>query len=831
MVRFSSSVLVLCLGTATLGAAAPPPPGSGLAVRAMAILRERCASCHGDYVQPKGGFGYVLDRDRLLARGQIIAGRPAESPLYDRTARGEMPPGKNKVAEEELHILAAWITAGAPGSIQPSFPHVDVARAVAADLARMEQSDRRFTRYLSIAHLADAGASPGELELARQAIAKLVNSLSWHPRLRAPQSVDPGRTVFRIDLRWYRWTARNWDRLVARYPYTIENDSLRAAARLAGTELPLIRGDWFVATASSASFYHDFLNLPGTDRALERQLQVDVRANIDEHSVSRAGFNGSGVARNNRVLERHDTPLGAYWRSYDFRENTGRQNLFERPLGPLPGPHAFVAAGGEIIFHLPNGMLGFLLVDADGNRVDKAPGDIVSDPKRPDRLVENGISCLGCHASGIIPKDDQVRQHVLTHAKAFSPTVTDAVRGIYPPSASLRALVQEDNERYIRSLKKLSVGPGEPEPISTLVLRFEGVLDTRTAAAEADIPPEELARRIRKDGEFTRSLGPLLTGGTVQRPVFEEAYLRLVRSGNAVHTPGRPVPLNGIRGRVVALTWDTSLFGLIATAGDDRRVRVHWADTGKQHAVLDAETDEVEALAFTAEGKRVAWAGRDRVIRIGDLHDTESVTRFTGHTDTVKVVTFTPDGRLMLSAGADRVVRIWDLERNVEKAGLVGHTGVINALAVSPDGTRLLSGGNDRVVRLWDLTTGRLRSVWRDPAGAVLVVKFSPDGKSALAGSSDGGILVWNVETGKRLRSLTGRTDAVLTAAFTGKGILSVCRRTEGGVALRWSEEREWVGKDLGRAERIALSPDGRRLVIAEGAETRVVNVPRAGEK
>jgi hypothetical protein len=38
------------------------------------------------------------------------------------------------------------------------------------------------------------------------------------------------------------------------------------------------------------------------------------------------------------------------------RNNRGKQNLLENPLGPGSGRLAFQHAGGEIIFNLPNGM-------------------------------------------------------------------------------------------------------------------------------------------------------------------------------------------------------------------------------------------------------------------------------------------------------------------------------------------------------------------------------------------------------------------------------------------------------------------------------------------
>ncbi len=55
------------------------------------------------------------------------------------------------------------------------------------------------------------------------------------------------------------------------------------------------------------------MQLPKTDAELEKELKIDVKANVREERVARAGFNGSGVSRNNRLVERHRTAHGAYW--------------------------------------------------------------------------------------------------------------------------------------------------------------------------------------------------------------------------------------------------------------------------------------------------------------------------------------------------------------------------------------------------------------------------------------------------------------------------------------------------------------------------------------
>src|SRR5215475_1874806 len=44
--------------------------------RAQAVLRTHCGACHGPDGTGKGGFDYLLDRDRLVARNQVVPGKP-----------------------------------------------------------------------------------------------------------------------------------------------------------------------------------------------------------------------------------------------------------------------------------------------------------------------------------------------------------------------------------------------------------------------------------------------------------------------------------------------------------------------------------------------------------------------------------------------------------------------------------------------------------------------------------------------------------------------------------------------------------------------------------
>jgi Planctomycete cytochrome C len=378
--------------------------GRELAQKAHTILKTHCYRCHGQDGANEGGFNYVTDLRLLVSRKRVAPGEPAKSKLIKRMTHPDdpMPPAEEKVrpTADDIALLKRWIAGGAPAAeeaaARASLSAADVLKAMGDDLDKAKPRDRVFMRYFTLTHLHNAGLNAEEMQSYRHGLSKLVNSLSWGKRIVAPQAVDPARTILRIDLRDYQWNEKVWEAIVGRNPYGVlyKTDSAKAVSDATCCALPYVRGDWFVAMASRPPLYHDILQLPRSESDLEKMLRVDTLENIRQERAARAAFNGSGVSRNNRLIERHESGATVYWKSYDFGGNTGRQNLFAQPLGPVDQDAAFLHDGGEIIFSLPNGLQAYLLVDGKGQRIDKGPTAIVSDPRRPDRAVENGLSCI-----------------------------------------------------------------------------------------------------------------------------------------------------------------------------------------------------------------------------------------------------------------------------------------------------------------------------------------------------------------------------------------------------------------------------------------------------
>ena len=286
------------------------------------------------------------------------------------------------------------------------------------------------------------------------------------------------------------------------------------------TDVPSVHIDWFIATASTPPLYHDLLSLPLTDRELETRLEVDVARNLINAPgvrVSRAGFNNSGVSNNNRVVERHTSRYGAYWKSYDFAGSVGAQNIFTHPLN-------FTHDGGEAIFNLPNGLQGYYLVNASGFRLDEAPINIVSNPAASDPTVRNGLSCIGCHTEGMKTLEDQVRSVIESNTNP--PYNKAQALRLYTEKSKMDDLVAEDMNRYRQGLEATGGVLGGVEPISRFHEAFQGAVDAAHAAAVVGLETETFLEKVRENTGL-QNVGLLaLEGenGSVKRDAWTSSF-------------------------------------------------------------------------------------------------------------------------------------------------------------------------------------------------------------------------------------------------------------------------------------------------------------------
>ena len=528
---------------------------SQLAQDTYAIFEGSCLICHG----ADGAYRETLlmEHDALIGGGTVVPGNPNASELYKRllgpTESGaQMPFGQPPLPPQSIEAIRRWIVAGAPDwatipttnsrFISPG----EILKSIETHLNTLSAFDRAFARYFTLAHLYNAGETSQILGEYRKALYKLVNSLSWGLDVINPIPIDPQATIFYMDLRHYEWDVNDaWSKIEEEYPYHIAFDAPAQSAlrnqlgRLQTqmkTDVPSVHIDWFIATASTPPLYHDLLSLPLTDRELETRLEVDVARNLINAPgvrVLRAGFNNSGVSNNNRVVERHTSRYGAYWKSYDFAGSVGAQNIFTHPLN-------FTHDGGEAIFNLPNGLQGYYLVNASGFRLDEAPINIVSNPAASDPTVRNGLSCIGCHTEGMKTLEDQVRSVIESNTNP--PYNKAQALRLYVEKSDMDARVGDDMERYRGALEATGGVLGGVEPISRFHEAFQGPVDAAYAAAVVGLETETFRQNIRENRGL-QNVGLLaLEGenGSVQRDTWTSSFRDVIYALDYPQQVGEP---------------------------------------------------------------------------------------------------------------------------------------------------------------------------------------------------------------------------------------------------------------------------------------------------
>jgi WD40 repeat protein/beta-lactamase regulating signal transducer with metallopeptidase domain len=121
-------------------------------------------------------------------------------------------------------------------------------------------------------------------------------------------------------------------------------------------------------------------------------------------------------------------------------------------------------------------------------------------------------------------------------------------------------------------------------------------------------------------------------------------------------------------------------------------------------ATLEGHTRGVVAVAFTPDGTGLATGGLDETIRLWDIKSGHERLVLGGLSNCAQALAFSRDGRMLAWAGrSDGLVSIHDTTTGAEITRLVGHSAVVRGIAFAPDGSRLATGGADRTVKLWDV--------------------------------------------------------------------------------------------------------------------------------
>jgi WD40 repeat protein/DNA-binding SARP family transcriptional activator len=271
----------------------------------------------------------------------------------------------------------------------------------------------------------------------------------------------------------------------------------------------------------------------------------------------------------------------------------------------------------------------------------------------------------------------------------------------------------------------------------------------------------------------------------------------------------------------------------LATAGDDGAVRVWDPDTGEAlWSVQSPDSLGVWGPSFSPDGSRLTatWVGEQvvRVIEVSSgriLHEIPSRGAW--------IAAFSPDGERLALAGQDQsAALVVDARSGDEVFTLAGHQWGLDHVAWSPNGRWIATASIDGTVRIWDAPTGAWRFTLVGHSSRVFRVAWSPDSTHLVSGSEDGTAKLWRVTDDVTRQMLS------LSAFDTGSGVVDVDFSPDGDRIMTGNGDitavRIWDVSLAGSAEwahlpaapaflgSAAFTPDGEHLVAssADGSAT-----------
>jgi hypothetical protein len=200
----------------------------------------------------------------------------------------------------------------------------------------------------------------------------------------------------------------------------------------------------------------------------------------------------------------------------------------------------------------------------------------------------------------------------------------------------------------------------------------------------------------------------------------------------------------------------------LVTPCDDSKVTVWNLETYQDPLELPQPTS-TKAAAFSPDGqRRLATGDRNATVRLWNL-DAQIPIELFGHRGTVHALAYSADGSRLASAGSDGTAKVWDLRgvdwssrnNDVKAINLGEHQGAVYGVTFCPGCKLIATTGWDGTVRLWDAATGVQRKMIKAHDGDAWSVSFGNGGKWVASAGQDG-VKVWDTETGAEVFSYHG---------------------------------------------------------------------------
>jgi WD40 repeat protein/tRNA A-37 threonylcarbamoyl transferase component Bud32 len=319
---------------------------------------------------------------------------------------------------------------------------------------------------------------------------------------------------------------------------------------------------------------------------------------------------------------------------------------------------------------------------------------------------------------------------------------------------------------------------------------------------------------------------PVPHGGGVLTAAFRPDGLAFVTSGYdsmiriwnaATLAPGKAMKHGGI---VTCVAWSSD-GKYLATTSHDYTVRLWDAGAGQQIGVPLFIGGWGFYAAFGPDGKTLAGMGSGAV-NIWRLAEPPTFKPLP-HESEVNAIAYSRDGRHVVTGGNDKIVQVWDADTGEVQSPPLKHDGGLMVAQFTSDGHKLITGDDADNICLWDWAKGNLqRKAHLDTTSTPWAMALSPDERKVFVSQKSHQAIVCDISSGKLCGPPLEMGNAAWTVAWSPDSSTLAIGTWSFYVGFYDANTLKKVGSlpRLGGAVGgLAFSPDSRRILAGTFAE------------
>ena len=214
--------------------------------------------------------------------------------------------------------------------------------------------------------------------------------------------------------------------------------------------------------------------------------------------------------------------------------------------------------------------------------------------------------------------------------------------------------------------------------------------------------------------------------------------------------------IDKLPGRVTALAFSEdgrSLISASNASGQKGKISIWNSDDLDKRLEWSAHGGTIYDMTLSPDGKNLATAGDDKLIRLWDLVDGKQLKQIEAHSAPIMSLAFKPDGTAIASGAADKELKIWDIKTREQKNLVTGHPGNVASIVWPDNNAEIITASDDGALRLCSESSKSLVKTWAKAADLIHSLDATTDGKRFFGGSANGQVYEWD-RNGKIIQTL-----------------------------------------------------------------------------